>query len=107
MLLVVEIYDKVKIFVGFASYFVLFKKSLVGQDSQKISDTDDTSQSTDGDPSPKKDPEGNKPNKPSVNSKNLIKSPVYPDTPVKVYQDASVSKSDIYKDFKDVSIIYM
>lgn len=92
--------------------FVLFiysassNKSLVGEDSKKIS-----SQSTQGDPSgsPKKDPKSNKPNKSSEieNSKSLAKSPVYPHRPVKVYHDASVSKFDIYKDFKDVSIIYM
>lgn len=97
------------------SVFVLFSYSAssngspLGQDSKNISDTSDASHSTQGDPegSPKKDPKSNKPNKSSENSKSLAKSPVYPHTPVKVYQDASVSKSDINKDFKDVSIIYM
>lgn len=96
------------VFVLF-SYSTSPNKSLVGEDSQNISD--DTSQSTQGDPSgpPKKDPKSNKPNKSYEieNSKSLAKSPVYPNTPVKVYYDASVSKFDIYKDFKDVSIIYM
>lgn len=91
------------------SYSTWSNKSLVVEDSQNISE--DTSQSTQGDPSgpPKKDPKSNKPNKSYEieNSKSLAKSPVYPNTPVKVYHDVSVSKFDIYKDFKDVSIIYM
>ena len=91
------------------SYSASSNKSLVAQDSKNISDTSDLSHSTQGDPlgSPKKDPKSNKPNKSDENSKSLVKSPVYPHTPVKVYADASVSKSDIYKDLKDVSIIYM
>lgn len=46
-----------------------------------------------------------KPPKPEDN--NSMKSPIYPHTPVKVYSDASVSKSEMLKDFKGVSIIYM
>lgn len=97
-------------FVLFSSS-ALSNKSLVGEDSKNISD--DASHSTQGDPDPsgppKKDPKSNKPNKSSEieNSKSLAKLPVYPHSPVKVYNDASVSKVDIYKDFKDVSIIYM
>lgn len=91
------------------SYSTSSNKSLVGDNSQNISD--DTSQSRQGDPSgpPKKDPKSNKSNKSYQieNSKNLTKSPVYLNTPVKVYHDACVSKFDIYSDFKDVSIIYM
>jgi hypothetical protein len=78
-----------------------------GNVSQNISDD---SHSTQGKPSGSpEDPKSNKPNKSSEldNSNSLAKSPVYPHTPVKVYNDASVSKFDIYKDFKDVSIIYM
>ena len=98
------------VFVLF-SYSASSNKSLLGEDSKNISYTSDAGHSTQGDPSgpPKKDPKSNKPNKSNEieNSKSLAKSPVYPHTPVKVYRDASVSKSDIYKDFKDVSIIYM
>lgn len=81
----------------------------LGQDSKNISDTSEASLSTQGDPEgpSKKDPKSNKPNKNTENSKSLAKSPVYPHTPIKVYQVASISKSDINKDFKDVSIIYM
>jgi hypothetical protein len=81
----------------------------LGQDSKNISDTSEASHSTQGDPEgpSKKDPKSNKPNKNTENSKSLAKSPVYPHTPIKVYQVASISKSDINKDFKDVSIIYM
>ena len=89
------------------SYSVLYFKSQI-EDSKNISD--DNSHSTQGEPSgPPKDPKSNKPNKSyeKENSNSLAKSPVYPCTPVKVYHDASVSKIDIYKDFKDVSIIYM
>lgn len=99
------------------SVFVLFSysassnKSLVGQDSKNISDTSDVSHSTQGGPSgpSKKDPESNKLNKSDdiENSNSLTKSPVYPHTPVKVYHDACVSKYDIYRDLKDVSVIYM
>lgn len=93
------------------NYSISSNKSLVGQDSKNISDTPDASQSTQGDPSgpPKKDPESNKPNKSYEieNSNSLAKSPVYPHIPVKVYLDACVSKPDIYKDFKGVSVIYM
>lgn len=93
------------VFVLF-SYSVSYNKSLVEEDSQNISDDD--SYSTQGEPSGSpKDPKSNKPNKSYENSNSLAKSPVYPCTPVKVYYDASVSKFDIYKDFKDVSIIYM
>lgn len=63
-----------------------------------------------GDPSIKNsmEPNENKPNKSSKpEDKEQFKSPIYPHTPVKVYIDAKVSKSDIAKDFKDVSIIYM
>ena len=92
------------------SYSASSNKSLL-EDSKNVYYTSDASHSTQGDPSgpPKKDPKSNKPNKSNEieNSKSLAKSPVYPHTPVKVYHDASVSKSDIYKDFKDVSIIYM
>lgn len=90
------------------SYSVSYNKSLVEEDSQNISDDD--SHSTQGEPSGSpEDPKSNKPNKSSEkeNSNGLAKSPVYPHTPVKVYHDASISKFDIYKDFKDVSIIYM
>lgn len=82
--------------------------SLMEENSKNISDGD--SYSTQGEPSGEpEDPKSNKPNKSSglENSNSLAKSPVYPHTPVKVYHDANVSKSDIYKDFKDVSIIYM
>jgi len=91
------------------SYSASSNKSFVAQDSKNISDTSDVSHSTQGDPSgsPKKDPKSNKPNKSDENSKSLVKSPVYPHTPVKVYPDASVSKYDIYKDLKDIAIIYM
>ena len=94
------------VFVLF-SYYFSYNKSLVEQDSQNISDDD--SYSTQGEPSGSpKDPKSNKPNKSYENSNSLAKSPVYPCTPpVKVYHDAVVSKFDIYKDFKDVSIIYM
>ena len=37
---------------------------------------------------------------------NAIKSPIYPHTPVKVYFDAKVSKSEYTKDFKETSLIY-
>ena len=90
------------------SYSISDNKSLAEEDSQKISD--DNSQSTEREPSGEpEDPKSNKPNKSNEieNSQSLAKSPVYPHTPVKVYHDASVSMSDIYKDFKDVSIIYM
>lgn len=90
------------------SYSTSSNRSLVREDSQNISDN--TSQSTEGGPEgPFKKDQSNKPNKSFEieNSKILAKSPVYPNTPVKVYHDANVSKSDIYKDFKDVSIIYM
>lgn len=64
--------------------------------------------STQEDPSGSPDPKNNKPNKSfEQEDNNTIKSPIYPHTPVKVYIDVLVSKSDIYKDFKDVSIIYM
>lgn len=89
------------------SYSASPNKSLVAQDSKNISDTSDVSHSTQGDPSPNKYPKSNKPNKSDENPNSLVKSPVYPHTPVKVYLNASVSKSDIYKDLKDVSIIYM
>ncbi len=49
----------------------------------------------------------NKPPKLEDNNNNTTKFPVYPHTPVKVYSDASVFKSDMLKDFKKVSIIYM
>lgn len=100
------------VFVLFSSS-ALYNKSIVGKDSKNISDAY-ANKSTQGDPDPsgppKKDPKSNKPNKFTEieNSKSLTKSrAVYPHTPVKVYHDASVSKLDIYKDFKDVSIIYM
>jgi len=47
------------------------------------------------------------PNKPPKPEDNTTKFPVYPHTPVKVYSDASVFKSDMLKDFKKISIIYM
>ena len=93
------------------SYSISDNKSLVGrklENSQNISDhhSHSTQEEPSGEP---EDPKSNKPNKSSEleNSNGLAKSPVYPHTPVKVYHDASVSKFDIYKDFKDVSIIYM
>ena len=93
------------------SYSASPNKSLVAQDSKNISDTPDVSHSTQGGPSgpSKKDPESNKPNKSDEieNSNSLTKSPIYPHTPVKVYHDACVSKYDIYRDLKDVSVIYM
>lgn len=91
------------------TYSTSSNKYLVGQDSKNISGTSDISHSTQGDPegSPKKNPQSNKPNKSDENSNNLVKSPVYPHVPVKVYPDAAVSKSDIYKYLKDLSIIYM
>lgn len=90
-------------------YFVFFNStnSSAEAEGQKISDTSDASHSTHEDPSPKKEPESNEPNKSPEDCKNLAKSPIYPHKPVKVYQDASVSKPEINKDFKDVSIIYM
>jgi len=74
----------------------------VVQNSLNLFDTSQTNNSAQGDP---KDNKPNKSSKPEDN--NDIKSPIYPHTPVKVYIDANVSKSDITKDFKDVSIIYM
>ncbi|GAA5111631.1 hypothetical protein GCM10023339_13840 [Alloalcanivorax gelatiniphagus] len=53
------------------------------------------------------DPNDNKPNKSSKQDDNTKNSPILPHNPVKVYIDAKVSKSDIIKDFKNVSIIYM
>lgn len=96
----------------FFSYSVSDNKSLV-EKGKNISDKG--SHSIQGKPSgDPEDPKSNKPNKSSPgskdeikNSNNLAKSPLYPCTPVKVYHDASVSKSDINKDFKDVAIIYM
>lgn len=82
----------------------------MGQDSKKLFDTSQTNNSTRGDPegSPNKDPKNNKPNKFSKQEyNNTIKSPIYLYTPVKVYIDAKVYKSDITNDFIDVSIIYM
>lgn len=38
---------------------------------------------------------------------STIKTPVYPNTPVKIYDDAQESKSDMLKDFKNKVIIYM
>lgn len=90
------------------SYSISDNNYLTEENSKNISDDD--SYSTQGEPSGEpEDPKSNKPNKSSEleNSNSLAKSPVYPHTPVKVYHDASVSKFDIYKDFKDVSIIYM
>ena len=90
------------------SYSISDNNYLMEENSKIISDDD--SYSTQGEPSGEpEDPKSNKPNKSSglENSNSLAKSPVYPHTPVKVYHDASVSKFDIYKDFKDVSIIYM
>lgn len=105
--ILLDLFYMLSVFVLF-NYSASSNKSLVEQNSKNISDTSD-SHSTQGDPSgsPKKDPKSNKPNKSDENSKSLVKFPVYPHTPVKVYPDASVSKSDIYKNFKDVSIIYM
>ena len=39
---------------------------------------------------------------PKQEDNNSIKSPIYPHTPVKVYSDASVSKSEMLKDFKGI-----
>ena len=48
------------------------------------------------------------PNKPpKQEDNNTIKSPIFPHTPVKVYENAAISKKDIVKDFKEVPLIYM
>lgn len=51
------------------------------------------------------DPKDNKPKKSSKQEDKNTKNcpPVYPHTPVKVYMNADVSRSDIIKDFKEVS----
>lgn len=88
-------------YVLFLIYIAFYNKYLVGLNSKKIAATPVARYSTQRDPegSPEKD-RNNKANK-------SPKFPIYPNTPVKVYLDANVSKSDITKDFKDVSIIYM
>ena len=95
-------------------YITPFNISLVRQDSRKLShslEVDKTNNAGQVDPelSPHEEPEGNKPNKPceSGDKNSTNKLPIYPHTPVKVYVDAHISKSDITKDFKDLSIIYM
>ena len=89
-------------------YFFSSNISLVGQDSKGPVVLETSKHSTQEDPSGSPDPKNNKPNKSfEQEDNNTIKSPIYPHTPVKVYIDVLVSKSDIYKDFKDVSIIYM
>lgn len=40
-------------------------------------------------------------------STNNPKTPIYPNTPVKIYDDAQESKSDMLKDLKNKAIIYM
>lgn len=76
--------------------------SQVGQKSKKFLHVTQTNISAQG------DPKDNKPNKSSKQEDNNTKnSPILPHNPVKVYIDAKVSKSDIIKDFKNVSIIYM
>ena len=50
-------------------------------------------------------PGPNKPSEPEGDSK--MKSPVYPHTPVKVYENVALSKKDISKNFKGVPLIYM
>lgn len=82
-------------------YFVSSNFSLVGQKSQKFFHVTQTNISAQG------DPKDNKPNKSSKQEDNTQNSPIRPHIPVKVYIDAKVSKSDITKDFKNVSIIYM
>lgn len=42
-----------------------------------------------------------------LSDKTKVKSPIFPLTPVKVYEDAGASKKDITKDFKGVPLIYM
>jgi len=96
-------------FLLISSYTVSSSSSLV-QD-KKISGRREYS--TQGDPRGSKNPKSNKSNKPSKSDQDSSsftgkpKTPVYPHPPVKVYQDADVSKSDIYIDFKDKSVIYM
>ena len=92
------------VYVLLLVYFFSTNISLVGQDSKNLFETSQSNNSTQED----QDPKDNKPkecSKQKVN--NTIKYPVYPHTPVKVYINASLSKSNITKDFKDVSIIYM
>ena len=76
-----------------------------------MSNTHKTNNSSQEDPSGsiEEDPKDNKPNKSSnlEDKNNIDKSPIYPHTPFKVYLDASVSKPEITKDFKDASIVYM
>jgi hypothetical protein len=56
--------------------------------------------------------ENNPNNESETTSKKLdsslqFKTPIYPQTPVKIYNNAKESKLDIVRDFKDKTIIYM
>jgi hypothetical protein len=63
-----------------------------------------------GSPDPENKPKDNTKNSPRpsfARAKCIIKTPVFPSSPVKVYDDANSSKSDMLSDLKNQAVIYM
>lgn len=90
-------------------YFSYCKDDFTTQESTKTLADDNSGTEPQNTPG---GPERNNPEKDN-NAKNFstgdstTKTPIYPNTPVKIYDDAQESKLDMLKDFKNKVIIYM
>lgn len=96
------------------AYFSYCKDDSTQQSTKTFVDnhSETESQNTPGDPKRNNPslPKGGgdkKDNDAKKSGDSTTKTPIYPNTPVKIYDDAEESKSDMLKDFKDKSIIYM
>lgn len=82
-------------------YFSDYEKDSTQQSTGTITNNNQGTESP-GDPenNPKKD-------NTKKSEKSIIKTPVFPSTPVKVYDDAKNSKLDMLSDLKNQAVIYM
>jgi len=108
MLLIRYFYILLHTILDSGAYFSYYKDDSTAQQSTKTfvdNNSETESQNTPGDPKRNNNPKKDNDAKESEDS--TIKTPVYPNTPVKIYYDAQESKSDMLKDFKNKVIIYM
>lgn len=64
-------------------------------------------QGTESPEDPENNPKKDNTKKSLARTKCIIKTPVFPSTPVKVYDDANNSKLDMLTDLKNQAVIYM